>query len=37
MIARKDRVYLIVSAGTTGHESGGEAARFRDSFKLMGK
>ena len=35
LMAAGDRVYLIVYVGSKGEETGSEAKRMRDSFKLL--
>jgi predicted Zn-dependent protease len=32
-----DRIYMLVTAGPKGHATGGDATRFRDSFRLLGR
>jgi len=29
------KLYLLVSVGPKGHETGADASRFRDSFRLL--
>jgi hypothetical protein len=36
IVANGDRVYMIVSAGPTGHAKSDDAEHFRDSFRLLG-
>lgn len=31
-----DRIYMLVTAGPRGHSTGGDAERFRDSFRVLG-
>jgi len=31
-----DRIYMLVTAGPKSHATGGDATRFRDSFRLLG-
>jgi hypothetical protein len=37
IVIANGRVYIVVSAGPKGHETGADAMRFRDSFALIGK
>lgn len=32
-----DRIYMLVTAGPRGHATGDDAARFRDSFRILGE
>jgi len=32
-----DRIYMLATAGPRGHATGEDAARFRDSFRLLGQ
>jgi hypothetical protein len=36
IVANGDRIYMLISAGPTGHAKSDDAERFRDSFRLLG-
>lgn len=36
VVPASDRIYMLVTAGPKGHATGGDAERFRDSFRLLG-
>jgi hypothetical protein len=36
VIPAGDRIYMLVTAGGKAHATGGDAVRFRDSFRLLG-
>ena len=36
LVANGDRIYMIISAGPSGHAKSENAERFRDSFRLLG-
>ncbi len=36
IVANGDRIYMLISAGPSGHAASEDAARFRDSFRLLG-
>jgi len=36
LVANGDRVYMIISAGPSGHAKSEDAERFHDSFRLLG-
>ncbi len=36
VVPARDRIYMLVTAGPRSHATGDDAARFRDSFRLLG-